>query len=188
MRKSIIMPVGTIVASVTSIVPVQIFCDDITAMFISGSYTVNLALSNNAVLATFVATDLPSAKRMINAINTAMNVTGGSAGNDFTVIENYNSALAFVSVTPNTVAVSAGGTFVIAGTGFQLVGIDRFKAEDAGNPVDNDVTQGFSIDSDVQITVIWPANSMANVTTYTIYYSKDLGVTWTTTGLTIAAS
>jgi hypothetical protein len=45
MRNNFVMPIGTKVGltPVASITPVQIFCDDVTSLFISGTVTVNIA-------------------------------------------------------------------------------------------------------------------------------------------------
>lgn len=180
MRKSIIMPVGTIVGGVPSIVPVQIFSDDISAMFISATSTVNLALSNNAVLATFVATDAASAGRMINAINTAMDV----AGNDFTVINNFSSGLTFISATPNTGTVGAAYAGILAGTGFALAGIGELMLDDGSFTVISPI----GIDGPTDTAMNISSASLPPALAYTLYYSKDGGSTWTTTGLTITTS
>jgi len=94
-------------------------------------------------------------------------------------------ALTFTSIVGGPLV---GGTFpagaFINGTGFALAGIDALKADDG---LGNVTLMPFTYINDGLLSI-----SIATVfffpTTFTIYYSINGGVTWTTTGLTLAST
>jgi hypothetical protein len=98
-----------------------------------------------------------------------------------------SASLAFSSVTPSTASAFAQNyDGVISGTGFTLSGINLMKVDNGAGSSFNFTTM--TISNDTTINVELAGAQMTPPGVYTIYYSKDAGATWTTTGLTITSS
>ena len=182
MRSSFFMPVGTKVGltPVASITPVQIFCDDVTSLFISGTLTVNIG---GADPATYDALDFGSAQRIIQQINNVME--GGSSN---ALIIDTPSGLSWASITPDNTAGSVNNPqFTIAGSGFSNSGINAIKLSQG--VVSGMWLPGFNMNIASDISIVLNAGYFyMSPAVYTLYYSTDNGATWTTTGLTVTAT
>jgi hypothetical protein len=86
----------------------------------------------------------------------------------------------WTSITPNAGDTTTFYYFTIAGTGFTASNVNQFKFDDGVTPI----YEGLTIDSNIQITTS-NASSFFSVGVYTLYFSTDSGVNWTTTGLTV---
>jgi len=109
MRSSIIMPVGTIVGSVTSVLPVQTFADSITDLFISGTVTVNVIRASANTLK-YDALDVGSAQRIIQQINKAMSGGGGL----ISIVDTPSPAIpSGLAATAKTLEIDLGWTYAV---------------------------------------------------------------------------
>jgi hypothetical protein len=97
------------------------------------------------------------------------------------------ASLIFTSVSPNTASgFSQLYDGVITGTGFALSGINLMKLDDGVGHAFNFTTMTISNDTTINIELM--GAQITPVGVFTIYYSKNAGATWTTTGLTITSS
>ena len=184
MRASFFMPTGTNVGATpaVSITPVQVFCDDVTSLFISGTVTVNIG---GADPATYDAADFGSAQRIIQQINNAMQSGAGAS----VLIVDIPTALTWTSLTPNTVSVNSQYTTIeVAGSGFSNANITQLQFQDTSTPPNIVQVQLFNLDSNTSISIENLLTFFTVAGTYTLYYSTDYGATWNTTGLNMTAS
>ena len=180
MRASFFMPTGTNVGATpaVSITPVQVFCDDVTSLFISGTVTVNIG---GADPATYDAADFGSAQRIIQQINNAMQSGAGTS----VLIVDIPTTLTWTSLTPNTFAAGTTGPFyTVAGTGFLASGVSDLKLSNESNSYESNAF----ITDDGTMTDDSASDYTLVAGNYTLYYSTDQGVTWNTTGLTAVIS
>ena len=128
---------------------------------------------------TFQFTTGPSGVAYLTGNNSNVRVTA--------IICAVAASLTFISVTPSTASAFAQNyDGVISGTGFTLSGINLMKVDNGAGSSFNFTTM--TISNDTTINVELAGAQMTPPGVYTIYYSKDAGATWTTTGLTITSS
>jgi hypothetical protein len=155
MRNNFVMPIGTKVGltPVASITPVQIFCDDVTSLFISGTVTVNIG---GADPVTYDALDFGSAQRIIQQINNAMNSGDGASA---IISDTPTAPITFSSIlwstdgganwnSGNAPALSST-IFQINGTGFSPVRSIFFRETDGSG-------EGVSVTPSSDILIVTP--------------------------------
>jgi len=92
----------------------------------------------------------------------------------------------WVSVTPNFAAQDASIDFIISGTLFLGSNVNSMKG-DNGNPGEETFYTPTILDDSTMSLAGW-AVAFQYTGVYTIYFSTDSGVTYTTTGLTITVT
>ena len=188
MRASFFMPTGTNVGATpaVSITPVQVFCDDVTSLFISGTVTVNIG---GAAPVTYDAADFGSAQRIIQQINNVMQTNNPTP----VLITDTASAVVWggISSNPTPVLNNNPTNYIVSitGTGFSGSGINQLKLDDgAGDVV---IVDPPNIVSDVSIIFGTVDNEPAQFPAagnYAISSSADGGMTWAATGLTLVVN
>lgn len=153
-----------------------------------GKYSIlngNVVIKTPLETSTVICADSSIAANLIAAIDTFIGTSSPISANPV-----YSSSPTWSSVSPNTIGLNVGDsiTFDLVGTKFLTSAINAIKLDDGlGDALTFDT---LFIDTDAQLQVQYKVGTLfpTVAATYTLYFSIDNGLNWTTTGLTIVAS
>ena len=177
-KRAIIMPIGTTIGGTASASPVTLFDDQVGVMYVDGSNNLNLLTCGPSgyVELQFAASNYNAAYTMLVAIQ---NFLYSKSGGPYVVIP----PPVFSSVAPSSASGGARYVGLLYGQYMVSNGINGIKL-DSGSQV-YFTTINKESDPLIAFTTLFNVTSSG---TYTVYFSQDLGNTWTTTGLTVTIS
>lgn len=120
---------------------------------------------------------------MVTQIDTGLAAATGVNSN--TVLSD-SGAIVWTSLTPNTGTINTDYSGTIAGTGFSGSGIDGFNLYSGAVPVITNIP--FTINSDTVIKIAISSLYATPAGTYTLFFTTNSGLNYTTTALTLTLS